>query len=557
MTTPLDPIPVTVRTPSPLAKLFKRLSPESFSPLFSLAALIALPLMVFLGHAVVNSGVFQTKQNDEITVPSSTEVPPQAVFAARLGECSTKGAYVDGARGIFMPTMLSVWVRNFDGWLMDRAEGNEAILKGSGFTPATYRNYLSLRSRRGSVQTWAEETAFREWVKTIINNPLTPPSVGLPDAASFAQMLAASSPDEKSMPVHVDDRMQQLHDVLLSMVKKNPGLLDTFKIADSVAHTQDTFKVFISERGMSWSNKLKDDNLKFQNWLETSRLNLSLTIGGQVFTSMKPDENGSSKIKKGTLAGQSDADTIQLLLFRRVAPAADEMQHWRDLVATYGVDSKAPITVSLRMADEKGNSMTLKMPSLVNGGAMEKNYLLRMPLRPVLMRSIGWAALVGVLWFIVLISMQTGTLRAAVPENHPEITNWTQCPWSATRVVFAWWLAICTGCYLFLWAMKAQMDVLSGSAPLLLGINGCTLLASSFVGGGRPMLKSKNFLEDIVSEGGEAEISRLQMLVWNGILGLVFIWQSLADWQMPTFDSYLTTLLGISSTAYVGYKATK
>ena len=67
-------------------------------------------------------------------------------------------------------------------------------------------------------------------------------------------------------------------------------------------------------------------------------------------------------------------------------------------------------------------------------------------------------------------------------------------------------------------------------------------------------MRSRSFLEDIVSEGGEAEISRLQMIIWNGVLGLVFIWQSLADWQMPTFDPYLTTLLGISSTAYVGYK---
>lgn len=105
--------------------------------------------------------------------------------------------------------------------------------------------------------------------------------------------------------------------------------------------------------------------------------------------------------------------------------------------------------------------------------------------------------------------------------------------------------------------MKAEMGVLSGSAPLLLGINGGTLLAASFVGGGKPMVKSRSFLEDIVSEGGDAEVSRLQMLIWNGVLGLVFIWQSLADWQMPTFDAQLTTLLGISATAYVGYKAAK
>lgn len=47
------------------------------------------------------------------------------------------------------------------------------------------------------------------------------------------------------------------------------------------------------------------------------------------------------------------------------------------------------------------------------------------------------------------------------------------------------------------------------------------------------------------------------MLVWNGVLGVVFIWQSLSNWEMPTFNENLMTLLGISSTAYVGYKAAK
>jgi hypothetical protein len=50
------------------------------------------------------------------------------------------------------------------------------------------------------------------------------------------------------------------------------------------------------------------------------------------------------------------------------------------------------------------------------------------------------------------------------------------------------------------------------------------------------------------------EISRLQMLVWNFILGIVFIWQSVFQWTMPTFDPMLMTLLGISSATYVGFK---
>lgn len=123
------------------------------------------------------------------------------------------------------------------------------------------------------------------------------------------------------------------------------------------------------------------------------------------------------------LVGQNNEDTIQMLVFRHVAPASNEMDQWRNLVSTYGVDCKAHITVALQVTDDKGSSLTLKMPTLVNGGGMARNQVLVLPLRPVLMRSIAWAALAGVLWLIILVSMQTGTLRSTVPANHPDITD--------------------------------------------------------------------------------------------------------------------------------------
>jgi hypothetical protein len=49
----------------------------------------------------------------------------------------------------------------------------------------------------------------------------------------------------------------------------------------------------------------------------------------------------------------------------------------------------------------------------------------------------------------------------------------------------------------------------------------------------------------------------MQMLVGTAFLGVVFHWVSLSDWQMPSFSENLMTLRGISSTAYVGYKASK
>jgi hypothetical protein len=561
VTPPPSALPVKKRRLSLLIeRLLRHLAPEAFNPKFSFLALIAVPLLVFGLHAAFNSGMIMTRPLGEIVVPVGADVPTQVVFAARLGECGDKGEQMDGARGVFMPAMLTVWVRNFDGWLMDRAEGNEALLKDSGFTPASYRTYLSLRANKGRVQSAAQETAFRNWLRAIIIDPRLVGKSGIPEASTLEQMFndadvhSQTDKHPEAAPVILTPSMITFQARLLELVQKSPELLGNFLISDRLAHNPETFARFLSERGMSWEQKLKDDKLKFQSWLETSRSNLCLTIGGREFASMKPDAKGHSTLASATLKGQTNDDTLNVLLFRRISPVSTEVDQWRDLVTTYGVDSKAAITVSLRTADADGRITTLKMPTVVNGGTLQHDCVVKLPLRPVLMRSIAWAAMASVLWLIILVSIQTGTLRASVPENDPLITDWTKSPWSASRVVFAWWLAICTGCYLFLWAMKAQMDVLSGSAPLLLGINGGTLLASSFVGSGGKSVPSRSFLEDIVSEGGEAEISRLQMLIWNGVLGVVFIWQSLADWQMPTFDSYLTTLLGISSTAYVGYK---
>jgi hypothetical protein len=111
------------------------------------------------------------------------------------------------------------------------------------------------------------------------------------------------------------------------------------------------------------------------------------------------------------------------------------------------------------------------------------------------------------------------------------------------------------GCFAYLWALMGEYrNILSGSAPLLLGIQGTTLLVATRFRATQTTRASQGFFTDLISEGGEPEIARLQMLVWNFILGIVFIWQSVFQWTMPTFDPTLMTLLGISSATYVGFK---
>jgi hypothetical protein len=152
-------------------------------------------------------------------------------------------------------------------------------------------------------------------------------------------------------------------------------------------------------------------------------------------------------------------------------------------------------------------------------------------------------------------ALGTPILRNAAPEKL--LAN-QQASWSISRVVLAWWLSICVLSFGYLWAfMGEHRNILSGSAPILLGIQGTTLALTTKFGRDPNAPASRGFFQDLISESGEPEVSRLQMLVWNGILGVIFLWQSIFQWSMPEFDATLMTLLGISSAAYIGFKLSK
>lgn len=312
-----------------------------------------------------------------------------------------------------------------------------------------------------------------------------------------------------------------------------------------------------------------DDKDKFNAWLRESLGRMRLTIGGEVFDTLMPDPVSNSS--ESVPSSMKHDYTWTRLTFRHLEPGKDEVAKMKSLVQIYGSECMAPISLSFPFVDAKGDTRFITMRSLVNEGPADQAQVFSLPLRPRVMRALAWSALSAVMLFLVAVATQTGVLRDTVPIGSPVIPTWTQSPWSASRVVFAWWLAICTACYLFLWAMEGSMNVLSGSAPLLLGINGGTLLAATWVTDSKrkkaeqaapddvPVAHTptRGILTDIISEGNDAEVSKLQMLVWNAVLGIVFVWETLSDWQMPSFNENLMTLLGISSTAYVGYKASK
>jgi hypothetical protein len=238
-----------------------------------------------------------------------------------------------------------------------------------------------------------------------------------------------------------------------------------------------------------------------------------------------------------------------------LAPPKDvkELEKWHAIIRAVGGDCEAEISVARPVT---GATDALRMPTLVNAdvayGPGTKLVRRSLPLVPPLRQGSAAVAVIFTIAIVLAAALGTCALRDG---RGPGLAVGDEAPWSLARVVFAWWLMICVSCFAYLWAMMGEhRNILSKTVPLLLGIQGTTMLISAGYGRTKNAKPSQGFFSDLISEAGEAEVSRLQMLVWNLVLGVVFLWISMFEWKMPEFDATLMTLLGISSTAYVGFK---
>ncbi len=530
-----------------------------------LVLIVTIPLLVGGGH-------FGCQKMDEKEGRAQFVVPKSGknvVFGAMLGLRDKEGKMLEAGRGQgAASTSVTLWVCNLDGWLIDLAEGNEALMKEAGFTPVQWRSYHSnsrMKSSETSFQTDEDRKRFtecREWLSKQTGVVLPAELAGVDFTGRlFAPRVPASLKEEPRFPLSNGEaaQLKKWQDALLKMAVEQEKLLKDYKDAQGRPYTREIWSAFVQDIGKTWKQKMEKENQQFSNWLERCRQKLRLVIAGQVFENVRADVQGRAVVPRADLQrlfgpdANPDDDTVQLLFFRQVTPAKEELEVFRGLVSTYGVICTAPVTVALPLGAGHTLDAAPQMRSLVNDGGPT----LELPLRPLLLRSLAWGLSAGVLGLILIVGGTSGTLREVVPQGHPLIKTWEQSQWSVSRVTFALWLAVCTACFVYLWAMRMDVSVLSGSAPLLLGIHGSTLLAASFVKASRELqdlTPTRGLLMDLLTEGREAEISRLQMVVWNGVLAVVFVWQTFDRWEMPQFDANLMTLLGISSTAYVGYK---
>ncbi|WP_395753233.1 hypothetical protein [Prosthecobacter sp.] len=446
---------------------------------------------------------------------------------------------------------ITLMVRNADGWLIDMAERHpKEMLKDPDFQLPTFlawkKNKVNIPGQPANTK--EDEEKFEKWVSDKVKaNPglLTADKMG--DDSLLKQVLAIDANPPAKVEAAV---VTKWNGALLEYVDKTPGSLE-----GSGFTSLDALKNFLSQRGKMAVLVTADEKARARAWLAGVYDMLRLNVAGRHLASIAPTPGMKHALSDVEMPQQTKDDTWERIAFANVKPDKNDLEVWQHLVQTHGLECAAPLSLSIQLGDTK--SVVETMPTLVNQGVSGEKEDFGLPMRSRLMRALAWSAMFGVLWFIVLVCVQTSVLRESLQVGNTLVTRYEESPWSASRLVFAWWLAICTSCFLFLWAMKGEMKVLSATAATLLGISGTTLAASSFLGASRgmkPQKATQGFLADIISESGEPEISRLQMLVWNGVLGVVFVWQTLENWVMPDFDPNLNALVGISSTAYVGYK---
>lgn len=132
-------------------------------------------------------------------------------------------------------------------------------------------------------------------------------------------------------------------------------------------------------------------------------------------------------------------------------------------------------------------------------------------------------------------------------------------PYSLSRVQMAWWFGLVFTAYVFIWVMIRDWVALTPSTLGLLGISGATSLIATGIdqpGSGKPRTVdgTAGFCRDILTDVNGITLARLQMVIWNLALGGLFLGQVVANLRIPELDSSTLALLGLSASAYVGFK---
>lgn len=149
-----------------------------------------------------------------------------------------------------------------------------------------------------------------------------------------------------------------------------------------------------------------------------------------------------------------------------------------------------------------------------------------------------------------------------------------QAPYSLARFQLAFWSFLVIAAYVFIWMITEELDTITGSVLVLLGIGSATALGAAMIDQGtpaapgtaesapatdaasapRPLTVSRGFLNDVLSDDQGISLHRFQLFIWTLVLGIIFCASVYNGLAMPQFSSTLLGLMGLSSGTYLGFK---
>lgn len=165
----------------------------------------------------------------------------------------------------------------------------------------------------------------------------------------------------------------------------------------------------------------------------------------------------------------------------------------------------------------------------------------------------AWLVMIILVGGIGLLAWKTTLLRDAG-------LNGVSGPFSLSRVQLAYWTMIVSLSFLYIWATTGDFATIAGSTLLLMSISLGTTAAATVIDKSQDKMvrhqdfPSDNLLSDVLSDANGLSMNRFQMVVWNIIMGVVFISGVYRDLSMPQFSDNLLMLMGVSSSAYVALK---
>lgn len=207
---------------------------------------------------------------------------------------------------------------------------------------------------------------------------------------------------------------------------------------------------------------------------------------------------------------------------------------------------------------------------------------------------IGWLAFWLAIFIVLVILFFKSAKSSSIlrdPMLDTEAPAGTEPAFSLSKTQGAWWFFVILACYLLIGIVTGDFtNSINSTAIILLGIGAGTVLGSAAIDASKlnerkaaldqakkdaaqasaandaATLTSKEaeiealrgesegFLKDILSDGNGINFHRFQLAVWTVVLSIIFVKDVYVELAMPTFNTTLMGLLGLSAGTYLGLK---